>query len=162
MYTSSPSVSCFSNKSPMISKKSKLYCAQPWAQLQNLHIWPVLRELVAGWGTRCGSPRKSAALGGEGVPQYPPDPRESRKIPWCLEDPFRDSRGWASPQACPNSLRIFSEQGVGVPGGPSGTRCPERLGADSPKSTRHPVPPHKWSPGHHPSPPYLNFSPSCC
>lgn len=44
MYTSSPNVSCFSNKSPMISKKSKLCYARPWAQPQNLHIWPVLRE----------------------------------------------------------------------------------------------------------------------
>lgn len=51
----SPNVSCFSNKSPMISKKSKLFCAWPQAQPQNLHIWPVLREQPAHHqGTGCG------------------------------------------------------------------------------------------------------------
>lgn len=103
MYTNSPKVSCFSNKSPMISKKSKLCCARPWAQPQNLHIWPVLRECAQqSPGTGCGRATRPKGLqledaqsAGQELSREPPQPArtintlgESGKSSQSLEDAF--------------------------------------------------------------------------
>lgn len=160
----------------MISKNSKLCCTQPWAQPQNLHIWPVLREHAAGVGTGCGRvPARSAAQGGvRGTGQECSGTQlsacslsilrtpEKAGRSLVLRGPFQRRHVGGLPPARLNSLRISSQQCVGTPGRPRGARYPERPGADSPRRTRHPVPPHKWAPGHRPCPPQLSISPSCC
>lgn len=54
MHTGSPNVSCFSNKSPMISKKSKLCCAQPGHSRRICTSGLCFESSRHLWGTGCG------------------------------------------------------------------------------------------------------------
>lgn len=119
MYNGSPNVSCFSNKSPMISKKSKPCCARSWAQPQNLHIWPVLREggrtghrMWQGHRKVC-SPRRCRGMAQEllgeasrpPAPQFPQVPgKAGGSSPQAWRTLSEDSHGQTSP-----GLSEFSE-----------------------------------------------------
>lgn len=52
MHTGSPRVSCFSNKSLMISKKSKLYCPGPGPAAEFAHLARASRAASGGLGHR--------------------------------------------------------------------------------------------------------------
>lgn len=106
MHTSSPNVSCFSNKSLMISKKSKLHCPHPGTAAEFAHLACASRAASGGLGHRmcqntsrlCSLRIQRGAGPGDSLPQpaqevvthyYLPVPPTATSNPTCHINAFR-------------------------------------------------------------------------
>ena len=151
MYTGSPNVSCFSNKSPVTSKKSELCYTRPWAQPQNLHIWLVLREQSRAQDV-AELPQRSAARGCSEAGCCLGDREAEGPRGW--EDPFRGCT-W---MGCAMLIWIpkSGQEHVGAPGS-------RKSKNPRPPSLPHPARPQQAPPASLPSltPPQAGLGRSC-